>query len=295
MRGGWLDAKFQRAALECLCQSDAAGPQPAWNVILRAAMTERQRREYERFEIASHGPDLAARPAHGEEAGKSPPPWTAPRPPFCCCCRWWSMTAFSRQRRTPHHRLAGVCRLEGHDRGRRGRQDQGDRAFCHRHDAGPDQQRRHQMTGVIFAERDMLSGFAKRRACRSICDAAAFVGLLLTTGAAVSAASPEARYIATRDAAIGKFSPLYDAGALDEAATKAEAVAFADLQAQMSAILQEPARKGFGAARLCGGGWRGGWVGGRIWAGEFVEVSAWSMAQGGGGGRGGEDEVYGGG
>jgi len=106
------------------------------------------------------------------------------------------------------------------------------------------------VTGVIFAETDMQVAIAKRRACRSICAAMAFAGLLLSTGVAGSAASPEARYIATRDAAIAKFSPLYDAGALDEAATKAEAAAFADLHGQLSAILHEPARKGFGAARL---------------------------------------------
>jgi hypothetical protein len=62
--------------------------------------------------------------------------------------------------------------------------------------------------------------------------------------------SPEDKYIATRDAAIKKLSPLYDAGALDDAATKAEAAAFADLLAQMMAILKEPARKGFGPAKL---------------------------------------------
>jgi hypothetical protein len=62
--------------------------------------------------------------------------------------------------------------------------------------------------------------------------------------------SPEDKYIATRDAAIKKLSPLYDAGALDDAATKAEVAAFADLQTQMTAILKEPARKGFGPAKL---------------------------------------------
>jgi hypothetical protein len=62
--------------------------------------------------------------------------------------------------------------------------------------------------------------------------------------------SPEDQYIATRDAAIEKLSPLYDAGALDDAATKAEAAAFADLLTQMTAILKEPARTGFGPAKL---------------------------------------------
>jgi hypothetical protein len=78
----------------------------------------------------------------------------------------------------------------------------------------------------------------------------AVAGWLSGTGIASSAPAPEDRYIATRDAAIGKFSPLYDAGALDDAANKAEAAAFADLQAQLNAILREPARKGFGAPKL---------------------------------------------
>jgi len=60
-----------------------------------------------------------------------------------------------------------------------------------------------------------------------MCAAAVLVGMLSHAGAASS--TPEDRYIATRDAAIRKFSPLYDAGALDDAANKAEAAAFADL------------------------------------------------------------------
>jgi hypothetical protein len=74
--------------------------------------------------------------------------------------------------------------------------------------------------------------------------------ILLSNASAAPPPSPEDRYIATRDAAIKKLSPLYDAGALDDAATRAEAVAFADLQTQMAAILKEPARKGFGPAKL---------------------------------------------
>ncbi len=77
---------------------------------------------------------------------------------------------------------------------------------------------------------------------------AVFVAGVASAGAAPL--SPEDKYIATRDAAIKKLSPLYDAGALDDAATKAEAAAFADLLVQMSAILKEPARKGFGPAKL---------------------------------------------
>ena len=62
--------------------------------------------------------------------------------------------------------------------------------------------------------------------------------------------SPEDRYIATRDAAIAKFSPIYDAGKSDDGTTKAEDVVFADLKAQLAAILSEPGHKGFGPARL---------------------------------------------
>jgi hypothetical protein len=80
------------------------------------------------------------------------------------------------------------------------------------------------------------------------CAAIALTIALAEAGAAQP--SPEDRYITTRDAAIQKLSPLYDAGALDDAATTAEAAAFADLLAQMNAILKEPARKGFGPAKL---------------------------------------------
>lgn len=69
-------------------------------------------------------------------------------------------------------------------------------------------------------------------------------------GAAPLRPALEERYIATRDAAIGKFSPIYDAGKFDDTAQKAEEAAFADLKAQMSAILGEPGRKGFGPAKL---------------------------------------------
>ena len=76
---------------------------------------------------------------------------------------------------------------------------------------------------------------------------------VLVVGFANAGAAPlsaEDKYITTRDAAIKMLSPLYDAGALDDAATRAEAAAFADLLTQMSAILKEPARKGFGPAKL---------------------------------------------
>jgi hypothetical protein len=69
-------------------------------------------------------------------------------------------------------------------------------------------------------------------------------------GAAPLRPSLEDRYIATRDAAIEKFSPIYDAGKFDDTAKKTEAAAFADLQAQMVTILGELDREGFGPAKL---------------------------------------------
>ena len=68
--------------------------------------------------------------------------------------------------------------------------------------------------------------------------------------AAPSAKAAEDRYIAARDAAIEKISAIYDAGNADDAARKAEDAASADLAAQMRAILNEPARDGFGPAKL---------------------------------------------
>lgn len=88
---------------------------------------------------------------------------------------------------------------------------------------------------------------------KTVISAVACAAIALTIALAEAGAaqpSPEDRYIATRDAAIQKLSPLYDAGALNDAATTAEAAAFADLLAQMNAILKEPARKGFGPAKL---------------------------------------------
>jgi hypothetical protein len=59
----------------------------------------------------------------------------------------------------------------------------------------------------------------------------------------------EDRYIAVRDAAIEKISKLYDDNKFDDAAKEEDAVR-ADLLAQMSAIVAEPGRKGFGPAKL---------------------------------------------
>ena len=74
--------------------------------------------------------------------------------------------------------------------------------------------------------------------------------MLSNAGAASLGPSPEDRYVATRDAAIARFSSIHDAGRFDDAAKKDEETARADLQAQMSAILGELNRNGFGPATL---------------------------------------------
>jgi hypothetical protein len=84
----------------------------------------------------------------------------------------------------------------------------------------------------------------------AICAVACLVAMFSNAGAAPLKPSPEDRYVATRDAAIEKFSPIYDAGTADDTAKQAEKAAFADLQAQMSAIMGEPDRNGFGPAKL---------------------------------------------
>jgi hypothetical protein len=76
------------------------------------------------------------------------------------------------------------------------------------------------------------------------------VAMLSNAAAAPPKLSPEDRYVAARDAAIKKFSAIYDTGKVDDAAKQAEEAAFADLKTQMSAILGEPDRKGFAPAKL---------------------------------------------
>ena len=78
------------------------------------------------------------------------------------------------------------------------------------------------------------------------------VAVLVATlaGAVAAPSSPEDRYIAARDAAIEKISPIYDAGKFDDAAQKVEDAARADLQAQLSAILGELHASGFGPPKL---------------------------------------------
>jgi hypothetical protein len=68
--------------------------------------------------------------------------------------------------------------------------------------------------------------------------------------AAPAQSSPEDRYIASREAAIKTLKPLYDAGAMDDAGTKTEDAARADLEAQLRAILGPRDYAGFGPGKL---------------------------------------------
>lgn len=74
----------------------------------------------------------------------------------------------------------------------------------------------------------------------------AFVLCSLLVISHANAASPEDRYIASRDAAIAKFAKQK----VDDTADKAEAAGREDLKAQLAAILPEPARSGFAPAQL---------------------------------------------
>lgn len=80
--------------------------------------------------------------------------------------------------------------------------------------------------------------------------ASCIMAMLSNASAAPPKPSLEDRYIITRDAAIGKLQPIFDAGNADAAANKAEAAVRADLQAQMIAILGEFRYSGFGPAKL---------------------------------------------
>jgi hypothetical protein len=97
---------------------------------------------------------------------------------------------------------------------------------------------------------DVAANLPARSGRGAACAVVCLVAMLSSAGAAPPKPSPEDRYIAARDAAIEKFSPIYDAGKFDDTAKQAEEAAFADLKAQMSAILDEPDRKGFGPAKL---------------------------------------------
>jgi len=83
---------------------------------------------------------------------------------------------------------------------------------------------------------------------RGACALTCLLAVLSNAGAAPFGPSPEDRYISTRDAVIEKFA--HDAGKFDDTTKKAEEEARAGLQAQMSAILGELKRSGFGPATL---------------------------------------------
>jgi hypothetical protein len=70
-------------------------------------------------------------------------------------------------------------------------------------------------------------------AAQAVRAVACLVVMLSNADAAPLSPSPEDRYIATRDAAIERFSSIYDAGRFDDAAKKGADTARADLQAQM--------------------------------------------------------------
>ncbi|MBR0935589.1 hypothetical protein [Bradyrhizobium jicamae] len=65
-----------------------------------------------------------------------------------------------------------------------------------------------------------------------------------------NAASPEDRYIATRDAAIAKFARQEKDGKVDDALDKAETAARDELKAQLAGILSEPSRTGYAPAQI---------------------------------------------
>jgi hypothetical protein len=72
---------------------------------------------------------------------------------------------------------------------------------------------------------------------------------LVDAGAAPPPPSPEDHYVAAREAAIKKLKLIHDRGNND-AATKAEEAALADLEAQMRAILGQLAYPAFGPGKL---------------------------------------------
>jgi hypothetical protein len=80
------------------------------------------------------------------------------------------------------------------------------------------------------------------------------IGFLLvalgTAGSALAQSSPEDRYIATRDAAIRKLKPLYDAGPVNDAVVEADDAARADLEGQLRTILGPLGYNGFDPGRL---------------------------------------------
>jgi hypothetical protein len=89
-----------------------------------------------------------------------------------------------------------------------------------------------------------------KAAATALCAIGFLITGLLTAGAAPAQSSPDDRYVASREAAIKKLKPLYDAGAMDDAGTKAEDAARANLEVQLRAILGPFAYKGFGPGKL---------------------------------------------
>jgi len=75
---------------------------------------------------------------------------------------------------------------------------------------------------------DVAANLPARSGSGAACAVACLVAMLSSAGAAPLKPSPEDRYITTRDAAIEKFSPKYDAGNFDDIAKQAEQAAFAD-------------------------------------------------------------------
>jgi hypothetical protein len=76
------------------------------------------------------------------------------------------------------------------------------------------------------------------------------IAAFVSAGAAPTETSPEDHYVALRDAAIEKLKSIYDAGNIDDAGTKPENLARADLEAQMRAILGPLSYAGFGPGKL---------------------------------------------
>jgi hypothetical protein len=87
-------------------------------------------------------------------------------------------------------------------------------------------------------------------AASASCAIGFLVAGLIIAGAGPAQSSPEDRYVASREAAIKKLKPLYDAGAMDDAGTKAEDAARADLEAQFRAILGPLEYTGFGPGKI---------------------------------------------
>ena len=94
------------------------------------------------------------------------------------------------------------------------------------------------------------AGHEMKTVAAASCAIGFLVAALVNAGAAPAKSSPEDRYVASRDAAIKKLKPLYDAGKMDDAGTKIEDAARADLEAQLRVILGPLDYAGFGPGKL---------------------------------------------